>query len=438
MQALRDAYELRYGRLYFGVLSPVLAVVSLSVFYITGVLSASTVVAALSVWLLVEKGSVIAFTTVGQSCRAFQRSVSAALHEQPPRVVIIGAGAAGLSAAAVLHRAGIPYVVLEKNAEVGQPWESRYARLHLHTDRHVSAMPYVDWPTHTPLYPSRLDLAHYLQGYWRTLSLNVRFNAAVQSVSKDADQWTVALENGDMIRAPRIVVAVGQSGRPNLVKPAEEKTFSGPVVHSSSFESGAAYAGKRVLVVGFGNSAQEIAIDLAENGASVDISVRSPICWTTRDIVPDRIPFAQVLLAFGGALMPLSWLDAISNVVPMPLPAGVVKKAQPNVFSGITKGRPPVIDIGLLALAQEGKVKLMPPPPSWKGYDAVIKATGYTRSTLLSGTIEAHLDKEGIPKETGDGLFFIGWNDLVGRIRHMTLDAVRIRNAVLRSGITKK
>ena len=338
--------------------------------------------------------------------------------------------AAGLSAAAVLHRAGIAYLVLEQNGDVGKPWESRYERLHLHTDRYVSGLPYLDWPSFASLFPSRMDVVHYLRGYWRALNLNVRFNTTVTSLSKDGAQWRVELAHGEELRAPFVIIASGQSSVPKSEQLPEERHFNGIVMHSSAFGSAAQYAGKKVLVIGIGNSGQEIAVDLAENGAAaIDVAVRSPVVWSGRDIIPDKLPFAQVVLALGGAFLPLAWLDALAARVRIPLPPGVVAKENARVFTAVTRCRPPVLDIGLLSLAHERKVKLIQPPKDWAAYDVVVKAIGYTSNTI-GGALEPYLDEEGIPKERGDGLFFIGWNDFAGRIRHMTIDALRIRDTI--------
>ncbi len=138
-------------------------------------------------------------------------------------------------------------------------------------------------------------------------------------------------------------------------------------------------------------------------------------------------------LAVGVAFLPLSWLDALANHVRLPLPPGVVAKENAKVFTGITRCKPPVLDIGLLSLAHEGKVKLIQPPKDWAAYDVVVKAIGFTTDTI-NGSLDAYLDPSGLPKEREgerDGIFFVGWNDLAGRIRHMTVDAVRIRNFIL-------
>jgi hypothetical protein len=424
-----DAYELGYMRLYFGVLGPALAVVWIVFFWLAGIDSTTKTVLLLAGWLLVERLAPLLLARVGQSSRPFVRSITAALHKQPPRVVIIGAGASGLSAGALLHRAGIPYVVLEKNADVGHSWQKRYERLHLHTDKFVSGLPYLDWPSFAPLFPSRMDVVAYLQGYWRILGLNVRFNTVVASLAREGSEWRVELESGEEIRAPFVIVASGQSSVPKTEQLPEERGYKGVVMHSSTFGGAAQYADKRVLVIGIGNSGQEIAVDLVENGAaSVDVAVRSPVVWGTRDVVPDRLPFGEVVLAIGGAFMPIWLLDYIASLNKTPLPPGVVKKENAKVFTGIAQCRPPILDIGLLSLAHERKVKLIQPPKDWAAYDVVVKAIGYTTDTI-NGSLDSFFDAAGMPKER-DGLVFVGWNDFAGRIRHMTLDAIRIRNAI--------
>src|SRR6266540_5184966 len=90
-------------------------------------------------------------------------------------VVVVGAGPAGLAVGACLRRAGIDFVLLEKEQEVGATWRRHYDRLHLHTDRAHSSLPYLPLPRHHPRYPSRQQVVEYLDAYARAFSLVPRY-----------------------------------------------------------------------------------------------------------------------------------------------------------------------------------------------------------------------------------------------------------------------
>ena len=93
--------------------------------------------------------------------------------------VIIGAGPAGLATAACLRRAGSEAAILERGAGVGAVWRRHYERLHLHTDKRNSALPYLPFPAHYPRYPSRDLVVEYLERYAEHFQLAPRFGAEV-------------------------------------------------------------------------------------------------------------------------------------------------------------------------------------------------------------------------------------------------------------------
>lgn len=79
--------------------------------------------------------------------------------------LIIGAGAAGLASAACLQKKGIEYIIVEKSSGVATSWQNRYDRLHLHSSKKFSALPYKCFDSRLPRYPSRLDVVDYLESY---------------------------------------------------------------------------------------------------------------------------------------------------------------------------------------------------------------------------------------------------------------------------------
>ena len=206
----------------------------------------------------------------------------------PTRICVIGAGAAGLASAATLRRAGAEVTVLER-LEVGSAWAARYDCLHLHTVRWLSGLPGYGIPRSSGKWPSRDGVVAYLRDYATRNDLDVRTGSPVTRVDREGDEWAVRVA-GESIRATRVVVATGYSNVPHL--PEWPGKFAGELLHSSAYRHGEPYRGRRVLVVGAGNSGGEIAIDVARVGASeVLLAVKTPPGLIRRDTlgVPSQL-----------------------------------------------------------------------------------------------------------------------------------------------------
>src|SRR5215813_2070281 len=95
--------------------------------------------------------------------------------------IIIGAGAAGLAVGACLKQAGIPNLILEQSDQVAATWRRHYDRLHLHTDKNNSTLPFAPFPKDYPRYPSRDQVVQYLEAYAQRFDLDIRFKQRVIS-----------------------------------------------------------------------------------------------------------------------------------------------------------------------------------------------------------------------------------------------------------------
>src|SRR4051794_39461821 len=94
--------------------------------------------------------------------------------------IIVGAGPAGLAVGAVLQRVNVPFVMLERAERVGESWHRHYDRLHLHTPKSHSSLPYRAYPRTYPRYPSRQQVVEYLDDYARAFDLEPHFGREVQ------------------------------------------------------------------------------------------------------------------------------------------------------------------------------------------------------------------------------------------------------------------
>lgn len=208
------------------------------------------------------------------------RRKEAAFEDREPTVVILGAGHNGLAVAARLGALGVPTLVIEREARVGDTWRKRYASLALHSIVYGDHMPYLSlpdtWTAHTP----KDKWADWLEAYATLLDLNVWTSTTFiyGRYHEDEERWTIRVRRADgSIRElhPRhFVVAGGLFGGPKIPNIPGLDTFTGVYCHSDSFQDGACYAGKKCLVVGAGVSGHEIAQDLYEHGADVTLLQR--------------------------------------------------------------------------------------------------------------------------------------------------------------------
>jgi putative flavoprotein involved in K+ transport len=166
--------------------------------------------------------------------------------------VVVGAGPAGLAAAAMLQREGIRTVVLERES-VGSSWRNHYDRLHLHTVRWLSELPGLPIDRREGRWVSRDGVVRYLEGYARHHGLDIRTGVEVRGLDRGEGSWRVETSRG-MYLARMVVVATGFNNEPFVPRIPGIESFTGELVHSADYRNAEPYRGKDALVVGTGNS----------------------------------------------------------------------------------------------------------------------------------------------------------------------------------------
>jgi cation diffusion facilitator CzcD-associated flavoprotein CzcO len=212
-------------------------------------------------------------------------------------VLVIGAGPAGLATSRELMRTGIEHVVLERGSQVGETWANLYDSLVLHTTRRLSALPGLAFPSATPLFPTRATFLEYLHRYAHEFRLPIRTGVEVRSLQRQNGAWVAAITTGGEVQARCAVVATGIVSNPVRPEIPHRARFGGDVLHSVDYRRPDGFSGRRVLVVGAGNSAGEIAAELARAGADVTIAVRSGALVAPREIAGVPIQYLAVMLA---------------------------------------------------------------------------------------------------------------------------------------------
>jgi hypothetical protein len=371
--------------------------------------------------------------------------------------LVAGAGPSGLAVGACLREAGRDFVIVEAGDEVGYRWRNHYDRLHLHTDRRYSGLPHLPIPSELPKYVSRDDFAGYLDDYAKHFELEPRTGEPIESARRRDGAWEVATPV-ETYRVRNVVIATGANRIPNRPPLPGQDGFRGEILHSRDYKNPKPYAGKRVVVVGIGNTGGEIALDLAEAKAKdVWISVRGGV-----NVMPkETLGNCQQVTALRTQWVPTAIMDRLAQLTSRltfgnlskygldPLELGPIR-------SIIERGRVPLLDIGTVAMIKRGRIKAVRGITRVDGNhvefadgkrveaDTIILATGY-RSGLgkvIDGSDQV-LDEHGKPTVMGSesalpGLFFVGYrNPTTGILYNIALDAKTAAAQIVERSTTK-
>ena len=214
------------------------------------------------------------------------RKAAAEYADRDPDVLVVGGGQAGLAVAARLKQLRIDTLIVDREARIGDNWRHRYHALTLHNQVQVNHLPYMPFPPNWPVYIPKDKLANWFEAYVESMELNYWTGTEFESGSYDeaAGRWSVVLRRADgsqrTMHPRHVVLATGVSGIPNLPDIPSLKNFAGTVLHSSQYDDGEAWKGKKALVIGTGNSGHDIAQDLHSSGAHVTLVQRSPTLIT--------------------------------------------------------------------------------------------------------------------------------------------------------------
>jgi len=232
-----------------------------------------------------------------------------------PRACVIGAGSSGIAAIKALADRGIPFDCFEKSDRVGGNWvlgnrngmSSAYSTLHINTSR--ERMEYADFPMPAsyPDFPRHDHIARYFGDYVEHFGLRERitFQTGVERATQRADGvWEVTLQGGERRLYDALLVANGHHWDPRWPEPPLEGSFAGELIHSHDYRDPSQLDGKRVVVIGMGNSAMDIAVDASYHASATTLVARSGVHVVPKYILgkpldvgvrPTRIPFQWLL-----------------------------------------------------------------------------------------------------------------------------------------------
>lgn len=200
--------------------------------------------------------------------------------------VIVGAGPSGLAVAAGLRQQGVPFVIVERDDCIASLWQKHtYDRLKLHLPKQFCQLPDFPFPDHYPKYPNKKQFVEYIESYASNFDINPHFNECVQTAKYDeaCRLWRVrtAPSAGGGAEVEYIcqwlVVASGENAERVVPEIPGLAEFDGEVIHAGDYKSGEKFRGKKVLVVGCGNSGMEVSLDLCNHDAKPAMVVRSSV-----------------------------------------------------------------------------------------------------------------------------------------------------------------
>jgi len=361
--------------------------------------------------------------------------------------VVVGAGPAGLAAAAMLRRAGVEAIVLERD-HVGATWRRHYRSLHLHTVRSLSSLPGADLPRSCGRWVAGTDFLAYLERYAEGERLDIRAGVEARRVDADGDGFVITTAT-EPIAAAAVVIATGYNAEPVLPAWAGANGSAPPIVHSSAYRDAAPSRGQAVLVVGAGNSGSDIALDLANGGArEVWLSTRS-----APGVVPRQalgLPAQVAAIALSRAPRPLA--DGIARLERRlfigDLSAWGLPASGDGVFTRHARRSVlPILDHGFARAVKAGAVAVVPAVEAVEGEevvleggrrlrpDTVVAATGYRPALApLVGHLGA-LGPGGLPLRHGGAvalpnLHFTGFrNPITGALRELRFESAAIARA---------
>ncbi len=350
------------------------------------------------------------------------------------RVVVIGAGLSGVSMALSLADLGLRPVLIEEADQVGVSWRRRYDRLKLNTGRQFSHLPGRSYPKGTGVFPTRDDVVEHLERYAHDDRIDLRLCTSVRRIGRYGPNWCVQT-SADSLVASHVVVATGYERVPYVPDWPHRRSFTGTVLHSSEYRNPQTYRGKRVLVVGAGSSAMEIAHDVATGGAAKTwLSVR-----TVPNIMLRTLPggFPSDFIATALHHVPVPVADVLAEVARRLTIGDLSEVGLPRpdegVFSrGVRLGRAPaIIDTDTLDSIRNGTIAVVPIVDGFADdqvqlangqnlqADVVICATGYRRGLDPMVGHLGVLDEHGVPLDDGTrlaakGLWFLGFQSRPG------------------------
>jgi putative flavoprotein involved in K+ transport len=313
--------------------------------------------------------------------------------------IVIGGGQAGLALGYHLQKNGLRFLILEANERAVGSWPNYYDSLKLFSPARFSSLPGMKFPGAGDHYPLRDEVIRYLQKYAKQFRLPIQTNQRVESVEKTGDTFTIRTVSGDRYESKTVINATGAFQHPYMPVIKGREEFRGNILHSSEYRNPTPFVNQRVVVVGAGNSAVQIAAELAEV-SKTSLAVLRPVKFVKQRILGRDLHF---------------WIRALGfDTFPIWRFGGVVPRSRAVIDLGQYKERlaagKPDQRLMFSSFHADGVIW---PDGTTERVDTVIFATGY-RPHLVHLRNMGALDSEGRPLQTAGisttvpGLYYVG------------------------------
>ncbi len=364
------------------------------------------------------------------------------------RVCVIGAGSSGIAACQVLHTRGIPFDCYETGSEVGGNWRylndngmsSSYKSLHINTSRQI--MEYKSFPMSDeyPTYPNHVQIAHYFDTYVDHFGFRdkIQFRTEVTHVAPADGEWDVTIRRRDAddtqtLRYTHVLVANGHHWDARLPEPAfpGADTFTGTQLHSHDYKTFDGFENKRVLVLGIGNSACDIAVETSKVAERTILAMRRGAHVVPKylfGIPTDHLTTSPL------AQSPFLWTKRLGLSIILRLSRGkITKYGLPEPDHKVLAAHPTISD-DILTRLGHGDITVKPNIERLEGdkvyfvdgtaeqVDIIVYCTGYKITfPFLDTTLVSSVDNQielfhRVADPDHPGLFFIGLVQPLGAI----------------------
>lgn len=368
------------------------------------------------------------------------------------RAIVVGAGPCGLAIARQLaHEQKIDPLVVDRATAPASTWRDRYEGFRLNTCGYWSHLPGQPIPRRYGRWPKRDDMVDYFDSYVRRQGIRLGLGVTVTRVDRDGGRWSVTTE-GETYTADALVIATGNYHTPALPAWPGMEGYTGELLHSADYRNPWPFTGRDVLVVGAGNSATDIALQLGDGVASrVRLAVRQP---------PHLVPRSAVGIpvdAFSVALhrLPVPVVDHAAALVSRLWFGDLTSAGLPAPRRGIYRallddGSVPTLGDDLVPQVRAGRIEVIAAVESFDGDavvladgrtihpDVVIGATGYRHGLEpLVGHLDV-LDEDGAPLVNGlpaaaPGIWFAGYDEpIIGPLQSFRMQAGPLAEGVAR------
>ncbi|MFF2447802.1 flavin-containing monooxygenase [Neobacillus sp. NPDC058068] len=190
--------------------------------------------------------------------------------------IVIGGGQAGLATGYHLRKLGLRFLILEATEQAAGSWPKYYDSLKLFSPARFSSLPGMKFPGNPDKYPSKSEVVSYLKDYTKHFELPVMIDKQIVSVEKINKEFTVRTKSGKEFQSKTIINATGSFQSPYKPLIRGQEIFKGGIIHSSEYQKPDAFVNQRIVVVGRGNSAVQIVIELA-GVSKTTLAVRQPV-----------------------------------------------------------------------------------------------------------------------------------------------------------------